>query len=225
MKNIEEKNTVESKGQVSKYVFFEGTPNGYPRIMFVGNSILKHRPAPDIGWYGNWGMAASAKDKDYAHLCIKYISEKYPNAYFCIVQAAVWEREYKECDLKSNFSEAHGFNPDIIITRLSENILADYLEHDLFIEKMHEFHEYLSGDINNVRLIVTSNAMGNQAKDKVLMDYAEKAGASYVYLNDLTENKGNLANEYEHEGVRLHPGDKGMQLIADRILEVLDNFM
>lgn len=225
MRNLEEKNTVKSENQVNKNTFFEGTENGHPRIMFVGNSITRHKPAPDIGWYGDWGMAASARDKDYVHLCIKHISEKFPNASFCIIQAAEWERGYKQCDVESVYSEAKDFNPDIIINRMSENIPMDCLVHDLLIDKMREFHKYLSGNNDNVKLIVTSNVFANQKKDEALRDYAEKVSAQYVFLNDLTENKENLANEYEHEGVRVHPGDKGMQLIADRLLEVLDDLM
>ena len=33
------------------------------RVLFLGNSITLHGPAPAIGWEGNWGMAASTVRK------------------------------------------------------------------------------------------------------------------------------------------------------------------
>lgn len=225
MENIEKKNTVESKNQVKKKVLFEGSKSGSPKIMFVGNSITLHSPAPQIGWYGNWGMAASSKEKDYVHLCINHVKEKFPNATFCIVQAADWERVYKEIDIADVFSEAQQFNPDVIITRLSENVPVDYLEHDSFIKSMNEFHKYLSGTNEQVKLIVTSNVFDNKVKDEVLESYSKKFDAEYVYIDDYRKNDENLALEFEHEGVQLHPGDKGMKFIADRIITALDKIL
>jgi len=37
-------------------------------ILILGNSITYHSENPSNGWYGNWGMAASSQNKDYAHL-------------------------------------------------------------------------------------------------------------------------------------------------------------
>ena len=45
------------------------------KILFLGNSITLHGPAPEIGWTGNWGMAASARDKDYVHQLLDRISK------------------------------------------------------------------------------------------------------------------------------------------------------
>ena len=38
------------------------------RVLFVGNSITLHSARPEIGWHGDWGMAASDAAHDYLHL-------------------------------------------------------------------------------------------------------------------------------------------------------------
>ena len=99
MKNFEKNNTVSSKGQVKKHVYFDVKEDCALKVMFLGNSITKHGVAPQIGWHGDWGMAASKQENDYVHLCEKEILKKFPQSSFCIVQGAEWERRYKDSDI------------------------------------------------------------------------------------------------------------------------------
>ena len=59
-----EANTVEAANQLSKknpYCVYQG--NSAHRVLFVGNSITRHGVKPDIGWHGDWGMAASSMER------------------------------------------------------------------------------------------------------------------------------------------------------------------
>lgn len=40
----------------------------FQKTLILGNSITFSEASPEIGWFGNWGMAASAQNKDFAHL-------------------------------------------------------------------------------------------------------------------------------------------------------------
>lgn len=42
----------------------------FRQALVLGNSITIHPPLPSIGWFGNWGMAASSKDKDFVIFCL-----------------------------------------------------------------------------------------------------------------------------------------------------------
>ena len=73
MKDLQE-NIIPAEGQNEKDYFSEG--NGGLKILFVGNSISRHAPKPEVGWTGDWGMAASEAEKDYLHLIVAKIKEK-----------------------------------------------------------------------------------------------------------------------------------------------------
>jgi hypothetical protein len=51
-------------------------------------------------------------------------------------------------------------------------------------------------------------------------EVAEEKGHTFCHLTDLEEDERTMAlGLFEHKGVAGHPGDYGMQCIADRILE------
>ena len=79
------KNTVSSENQLkdSESIRFINPEGKGERILFAGNSITLHDPKADIGWNGEWGMAASAKGNDYVHL----IMDNVKNSSECIICA------------------------------------------------------------------------------------------------------------------------------------------
>ena len=85
MKNDNKTNTVSSLAQVSddKQVMIV-RQNGNIRILFLGNSITRHMPKPEIGWVHDWGMAASSLENDYVHVMLKELTQKYGSVDYCI---------------------------------------------------------------------------------------------------------------------------------------------
>ncbi|MBQ7573127.1 MAG: SGNH/GDSL hydrolase family protein [Clostridia bacterium] len=138
------------------------------------------------------------------------------------MQGSVWERSYRNCDFDAYFEPAKGFDPDIIICLISENISNDDFDAEVFIEQFHRLHKYLSGNNENTRIIVASNFFNNEQKTEAIRDYAKKYGAEFVYVSELIKDESNLASGYEHEGIKIHPGDKGMAIIAKRFIDALN---
>lgn len=48
----------------------------FRRILFCGNSLTRHGPKADIGWTNDWGMAASAPERDYVHLLVQALEAR-----------------------------------------------------------------------------------------------------------------------------------------------------
>lgn len=69
------KNDVPSEHQTEKNVVCDARNEGNVKILFVGNSMTYHGKNVSIGWNNEWGMAASAKEKDYVHRLCDMLSE------------------------------------------------------------------------------------------------------------------------------------------------------
>ena len=71
------KNDVPAEGQLKENdcVSFSLAENADVKILFLGNSITRHGKAENLGWLGDWGMAASRKENDYVHKLISRLLE------------------------------------------------------------------------------------------------------------------------------------------------------
>ena len=220
-----EKNTVNPREQMKEngHVFFEMPDNQGIRVMFLGNSITLHAPAPEIGWNRFCGMAASARERDYVHLMMAEIKKLHPDAAFCICQGAEWECQYKSGERVYDIYEgAREFGADVIIVRLIENCPENEVDLEIFQKQLGEYLCFLSGDKESKILLSTS--FWHHALDEGIRRFAEKCGYPLVELGDLGEDRTMKAiGLFAHAGVENHPGDLGMKVIAERLFKGLQD--
>lgn len=221
------KNTVKATNQVknTEHVVFENADGLGPRVLFVGNSITFHGEKPDIGWDHCCGMAASCLEKDYVHRLISKIKDTHPDAAFCICQAAPWERSYTDGRPTYHlFEAAREFHADIIVMRLIENCPYDNFDHVHFKPSYGAFLDYLNPS-GKAKIILTTGFWKHPG-DRSICEFAEEHHLPLVYLGDLGEDdRMKAVGLFWHEGVANHPGDLGMQMIAERIYAVLKDML
>lgn len=220
MKQIE-KNTVKAENQLrDKHdVTFEYEGNNGVRVMMAGNSITLHEKSEGIGWFNQWGMAASAKEKDYVHVLERHIQGIAPDATFCICQAYKWERDFANGkDAYPIYEKARDFNADIIVVRFIENCPWKDFDAAVFKREYVDFINFLNKS-GNAKIVLTTS-FWKHAADGVVAEVSKEMGWPLVTLNDLGElDEMKALGLFEHNGVANHPGDLGMKTIADRIFE------
>ena len=200
---------------------------GTERILFVGNSIALHGAKASIGWTNTCGMAASAPEKDYVHIVTRAVGTTTGTAPVTMVQnIADFERRYETYDL-AQLKKALDFKADTIIVAIGENVPA--LSSDeakaKFKASILKLLTALKGS-NSPTILVRSSFWQNKTKDEILQQACQEAGGVFVDISDLSKDESHFARSersYAHSGVGAHPGDKGMQAIADALLIALKN--
>ena len=198
----------------------------YPKVLFLGNSITKHGPKADIDWKGNWGMAASAEDKDYVHVFTKALEAKTgAKSEVMIKNIADFERAYAGYDIAGKLKDPIDFGADLIVLAIGENVPA--LESADDGAKLQASVTQLLKAVKGERkptILVRSCFWGNEAKDTALKKACDEVGGIYVDLSALSKDKslyGRAEREFKNAGVANHPGDKGMAAIADALMKAL----
>lgn len=215
------KNTVSAEKQVfdDKQVLIVKN-SGKIKITFLGNSITRHMPKPEIGWEHDWGMAASSKEQDYAHIMIRALEKKYGSVDYCICSLSKWEREYWNLDILKEYQSAVDFDADIVIVRIAENVwgVRDKLESLPLADYWKKMIDFFTKD--HQKIIVTDDFWSWKEIDDPIHHVCETYGYQLIKLGDIGADPSNKAlSKFWHSGVEIHPNDKGMALIAERILK------
>lgn len=199
---------------------------GY-NYLAIGNSITKHGKVEY--WWNECGMAATTADKDYYHIVVNHLKEKYSDMDSDICSFSIWETLYTD---RAETLEILDYYLDdslnLITIQLGENAQnLDTFESDF---------EYLINHIKeaapSAEVLVIGDVWENENRDELKKQAAENCGVKYISLNEIKENKeyqcglGTVVygddgepHTVEHAGVAAHPSDKGMKYIADKIIE------
>lgn len=188
------------------------------QITFVGNSISLSIPNKKIGWYGKWGMAATNYERAYPQVVSSMISNNFNykvNYDIYNLSSIALKRNYS-----SNFIEnVKNENPDIFIVQLGDNLSR---------KNINLFKQDLSSIIKKLPKfkcgIFTTPFYPDEEKNQIFLELSEKFNYYLVDLSNIiaTSDKPNskLAideGKFIDPGVRAHPGDLGMSLIAKQI--------
>ena len=208
--------SVSAKNQVieSDLVSFIGNSNAKYRVLVLGNSITRHGPKADIGWVGDWGMAASSADNDFVHRLFGMLTESGKDVYMRIRQGAHWECNFNKEDCLPAFEADRDFDPDLIVFRLGDNVkLSDT---PYFKDALIKFISFLKKD--NTKFVFTTCFYNSSERNDVLADVAEMFDSPCVDII-CRDKKYTAEGLFEHTGVAGHPGDLGMEMIATKIFD------
>ena len=190
------------------------------KVLFLGNSITLHGPAPQIGWTGNWGMAASARENDYVHRLIAHITQAAGGEPRVMVRnIANFERGLGAFNIRETLKEELAFEPDVIILAIGENATPPKTD-----EARAQFVTAFANLLAELKrhgqptILVRSQFWQNGEKDQLMRKASTDAGVRFLDISKLGFDASNFARAerlIEYAGVAGHPGDKGMQALAD----------
>lgn len=183
-------------------------------VLILGNSIVRHSPRPEVGWYGDWGMAATCADSDFVHILIHDIHQKDSSVTIRFSNIAEFETNFRRYSL----SRLDSFrNPDMLILRISENVDDKKAVDSNFTMYYNQLISYLEPNKKTVNVIV-DGFWQKEHVNKMIKEYALKNRYPFLTTTDLSSDSTNKAGKlFQNPGVAIHPSDKGMRLIAGRI--------
>ena len=213
--NSAEMNAAKDVAAVSKV-------EGGVRVLFLGNSITLHAPAPQIGWTNEWGMAASRPENDFVHIVTRGIeAETGRRADVRVRNMADFERNFATWQPDRAVRELVDFDAQYLVIAIGENTanLATDAERAAYRDALKRFLSLFLRGRTKPHAVVRGVFWPCAWKDDCLAHAASDLALTFVPAA-FGESVGMDAwGRYWHSGVARHPGDAGMAAIAAAILD------
>lgn len=197
-------------------------PSNRVQIVFLGNSITRHGPAPHLGWNGNCGMAASDESRDFVHVVLRRLALRVESS--LILNVADLERSPGSAvELLAVLNQVVLAPNALLVVQLGDNV-SDSEKLRCFEGNLFELLDHIRSSFSKALLV--SCWWRNTVKDEFLEATARRYNACFVSIGDLFDSKDNpdyVVKRFENQGVNAHPGNWGMHQIAIRIIKGLIN--
>lgn len=201
------------------------------KVLVIGNSLT-------IG-FGTHGMASSDVDTDYYYLVKNFLSELNPEMVMERIAGNGWEgctsTEQRQQYCESVFDEYLDSSCDLIIVQLGDNVNTnDKLA--TFPNDCIDLLTFLRNKAPEARIMWVFGRY-NLSNASAIKEACEKCRAEFVDISIISTDAqymSSIGSSYMKEdgtlgtitdaGVASHPGDLGMKVIADAIINQLDYF-
>ena len=194
----------------------------------MGNSITRHGLASY--WWGDWGMAASRRSRDYVHLLVDGMEKRGCSVSFEAFNFSAWEvMAHDRAEALQLIEPKLSADTTLIVCQLGENIRSS----QGLYEDYREMLEYIQSHAPAARIMALSPFWPMPEISAAEKRAAEICGVAFVDCSDLwgrqewmcpddykVEGENGELHLVEHQGVRQHPGDRGHAEIAGRLLQV-----
>ncbi len=205
------------------------------KVLFVGNSLL-------LGM-GTYGMCATSPKKDYFHFVSEAIKAKNSNAEISRVHGAKFEQledpsEFEEfwstlpnAYTERPFCESITEDLDLIVIQLSENVSTE-ARHKTLAATIDRFLGAIKQRAPGARIVWVRSWWREGERDNIIEAACRRWNIGCISIADLysKDTVGKEGQTYERSDGTVavapnywlaHPGDAGMQAIAERIIDFL----
>lgn len=227
-----EKKVLDLQKEISNLEFSMNAKAEYNENEFnylaIGNSITWHKKCEY--WWNEIGMAASKPENDFYHLVTEYLNTNKGKTNSYVFNYINWELQ--NADRAETYTLLKPYlSPDIdlITLQLSENAT----ELSTFEIDLEYLVEHLKSKCPEAQIILIDDFWDDE-KSEMKKRVSEKCNVDFVDLTDIREDPeyqaelgsivyGDEGEEHiiDHNGVATHPGDKGMQYIADNVIKFI----
>lgn len=205
----------------------------YNKVLLLGNSLLLGF-STDGSHGAPFGATASDSKHDWAYLLTERLKLKSPNIVINKLHDAKFEQSesdtVSESYISTEFAQAEKGN-DLVIVQIGDNANTE-LRRETFKNNFSKLINAIRVSNPSADIVVAGSWFNGGGIENFLQSQASSLNYTFVPLSDLctSDNMANVGDTVTFndgvqmqvfEAIRTHPGDKGMEKIANRIYDNL----